>query len=160
MKNNKLLFALSVVYFILLGLYREHLFVNINYQIAKIFYNNSFDYSLPADMKFLESFSSNTLYWGKFPLTLLFSLLYFVPSYYIIRRYYNKTTYNRITVYAYASVFALSLAVFGFGYFTRFYYDCYLLSRFLMGIVQSPLLLMILFSAFKISEINSTAPKR
>ena len=146
-----------VIYLILLGFFREHVFVNVNYQSYKLYYHDSFDYSLPTDMKWLESLSYKQLYIFKFPLTLLFAFLYFLPTYMIVKKYYSEKKYLQITLLAYGSLIIFSLLVFGIGFLFGGYEKCYSLSRYLMGFVQSPLLLMILIPLLMLTKAQSNS---
>lgn len=153
-RGDRIFLLIVLSYLILLGFWRDHMFVNLNYQISKLYYKDTFDYSLPADMKWLENFTYSQLYYGKFPLTLVFSLLYLLPSVLFVKRFFNEGNFLRITLLTYLVLFSTSLFLFSLGYFIGGYAVFYTLSRYIMGFVQSPLLLMILFVAFKIRTME------
>jgi hypothetical protein len=160
--RSVLFFSIIILYLIGLGYLRDHLFVHINYQIYKLLYNSSFDYRLPPDMKWLERFSYTQLYYGKFPLTLLFSFLYFLPTLLVVKRIFPEKKFTRYTVSAYLCIFTGSLLIYMLGYvcykfgMVEFQKKTYSVSRYIMGYMQSPLLLMILVLAFKISTSKDT----
>jgi hypothetical protein len=163
LKNEKrpdfLFITVIVIYLILIGFFREHVFVNVNYQSSKLFYHDSFDYSLPSDMKWLENFSYKQLYYFKFPLTFVFTLLYFLPAYLTVKRFFPGKKHPQLTLLVYAFLFILALFVFGIGLLFGGYEKCYSVSRYLMGFVQSPLLMMILVPVFMITKTQADSPK-
>jgi hypothetical protein len=140
-----------------LGFWRDHLFVNVNFQISRLYYHDTFDYVLPPDMKWLEQFSYSQLYYGKFLLTFIFVLLYFIPTVLIVNRFFPGKKFIRWTVWIHIFIFSFSLLVFMIGYFGIKYQAMYAISRYIMGFMQSPLLLMILVSAFKIAAIKPSS---
>lgn len=141
-----------VLYLILLGFFREHVFINLNYQISRIYYNNTFDYSLPDNMRWLESFSYKQLYYLKFPITLLFSCLYLIAAVVITKKFFPGKSNVRLTVYTYTGVFLLSLLIFLLGLIPGCYLPMYSISRYVMGFEESPLLVMVLVLAFRLND--------
>lgn len=143
-----------IVYLVALGFLRDYFFVNINYQMAKLYYHDEFDYHLPQAMMWLENFSYTRLYYGKFLLTFIFTLLYLAPALLIVRRLFPGKQYLQWTLLSHSAVFAFSLLVFLFGKITGLYEQCYSIARFFSGILESPLMLMLLVVAFSISRLG------
>jgi hypothetical protein len=153
-KRADVLFVLAVIVCLVsLGFIREHVFVNLNYQSAKVVYHDDFGYTLPASMTWLEGMSYAQLYWLKFPLTLLFAILYFAVSWVTVKRFFRGRRFIRWTVLVYALMFLVSLLLFLAGYFIGKYEAFYSVSRYIMGIQQSPLLLMLLALAFNMAPL-------
>ena len=98
-------------------------------------------------MQWLSSLSYETLYWLKWPLTLLFSALFAAYSLLIVHLAFGQRQYNRITVYAYAVVFAFSFLFFAIGWALNARESTYDVARFLAGLIETPGLLIILVGA-------------
>lgn len=126
--------------FALLGFSREFLFVNINNQLYKLFYNDA-DIRLPESLSFLSSFSYTTLYYLKYPLTILYFLAYFFTSFYATKIICDDKKYGRWIIYIYALLLILASITIMYNYLinNQLAGDEYTFSRWLMGIAQSPL---------------------
>ena len=157
-KTKKLLIVfIAVIYFTAIGFFREHIFVSVNYQIAKLYYNDSFEWQLPSDLKFLENYTYAQLYYGKWIITLVFCVLYFIPSFLIIRKIFKEKIFLRITAYSHLIVFLLGGFFYLIGYLTSDMDRWYSFSRNFLGFLQSPMMLIILIPSFFIlgKENNS-----
>ena len=146
-----------IIYLVCIGFFREHIFISINYQIAKLYYNDSFEWQLPSDLKFLENYSYAQLYYGKWILTFLFCLFYFIPTYIIVRKFFQEKIYLQITVYAHLFVFLLGGFFYLIALLTSDMDRWYDFSRNFLGFLQSPWMLVILIPSFFIlrKENNS-----
>ena len=149
MKKGDIFFLFFIMlYLLVIGLLREHLFVSINYQSSKLFYNESFDWQLPSDLKFLEFFSYQELYYGKWLLTVSFCLLYFIPVFFIVKKYFSERMYLLVAVYSHLFVLALGGFFYLLGIITSDMERWYSFSRNLLGVLQSPIMLFILSPSF------------
>jgi hypothetical protein len=145
--RSKLIVTALVLLFVATGFFREFVFLNWNEQMRVSYYHSPESYVSPS-MQWLGSFSYGTLYWLKWPLTLFFSVLFAAYSLVIVHVLFRDKKYNRIVLWAYASVFATSLLFFAGGWafgVREFTYD---IARFLAGIIETPAMLIILVASF------------
>lgn len=129
-----------ISFFAVLGFSREFIFVNINSQLFSLYYNNS-TYQLPSALRFLNDVDYNTLYFLKYPLTILYFLAYFFTSYFAVK-YISQHKKNPLwVVYVYALLLVLAGISMGYNFIinNQLSGDEYTFSRWLMGIAQSPL---------------------
>ena len=139
MKNSiKYIFFISV--FAILGFSREFLFVNINNQLFKLYYHNE-DIKIPPSLNFITTFDYSTLYYIKFPFTIIYFLAFFFTSYFTVKLICNDKKNAQWIIYIYAILLVLSGISMAYNYLinNQFNGDEYTFSRWLMGIAQSPL---------------------
>jgi hypothetical protein len=149
-RKKKFLLLLLLILFIASGLFRDFVFVNVDEQTRIAYYHDT-DSHLAASMKFLESFSYMTLYYFKWVLTLLFSFLFLTLSLGVIGLFFTKRVYVYWTIYAYAALFVLAGLFWGGGYLIHQWEKGYIIARFLMGMAQGPIVLMVLLPAFRLA---------
>lgn len=154
MRSNKILIVISIVIFlILIGLLRIFLFVNINNQLKENLQDPTFFYENKIEL--ISEFSNDQLITLKWFLTIAFTLFYLGISCLVANYFFQERIFIKITAVVYLLIVLISFFVMAGGYF---YSDisgsAYQFSRYLMGIAQSPLVLMILIPAFKISKWN------
>jgi hypothetical protein len=163
MNNRKrgIIFTIIITLLLLvLGYWRDHLFVNLNYQAYKVAIDPSVEFTLPHDLSWLGNLSYSTLYWLKFPFTLFFSLLYYLIAFITIRRFFPGRRFQRLNSLIYGITFLVSLFIFSIGYFIGRYETFYSISRYIMGFLQSPLLLMLVVIAFRVAGLMPAEPKK
>jgi hypothetical protein len=116
-------------------------------------WDNDQDYYLPSPLSFLENYEYDTLVNIKWLLTLIFSLIYFVIGIFSLRLVFGDNRYLGLLITAYLSVIVLSVMFIGTGMlFSGVSAKMYQFARYLMGMAQSPIILMILIPALKLSE--------
>lgn len=132
-----------------LGYYRDFVFVNINALLkARDF---RMDYSMPSSLEFFNNYGYNTLVKIKWLLTLLFSGFYLILSSFAISLLFNNKKYLNITIAVYIIVTIVSGLFIASGLiFETIGSKMYDFSRYLMGMLQSPIILMILIPTFKL----------
>lgn len=140
---RKAVTALLVLVYISLGFFREFVFLNVNEQMRVTYYHAT-DSHLSPVLSVLESFSYAQLYYSKWPLTLLFAALFCLLAVIVIRTAFNTKVYTKLIVLAYLGVFLLGALLFLAGTLFGNNAAVYDLSRFLAGLVESPLLLLML----------------
>ena len=148
--NNFLFYFLLILSLIFFGYLRDYLFVNINFQLAKLYYKD-YIYTLPENLSFLQIFSYNQLFYGKWILTIVFMLIYFLITCAFIKKIFTEKKYIKWTAYSFLTILFISFLFYSYGILFHDYDNGYTLSRVFMGMVQSPLVLMILIPAFKLS---------
>lgn len=153
MKSLKkyILLALIISLLLFFGYYRDFVFKNINGLLKAWDYNLT--YNLPPSLQFFENYDYDTLLNIKWLLTLLFSLIYLLIALKTIRLLFENKKYTRITLAAYIAVITVSALFIATGLiFKSTSETMYEFARYLMGMAQSPVILMVLIPAFKLSE--------
>ncbi|TAL57998.1 MAG: hypothetical protein EPN85_12675 [Bacteroidetes bacterium] len=134
--KKRVLIGVLIIITICLGFLRDYIFVSIN--------------------RFIESGADagERLLLLKWVLTGLFSLLYLLLTGAFLYVLFNEKKYILIAIYCYAMLFVVAFlsAAFGYGFFT--FKIVYPFIRTVMGMAQSPILMMILVTACYINEIN------
>lgn len=154
-KSNVIRTALSItiitILVILTGYLRDSVFKTINALLRS--WDLGQDYFLPPFLSFLENYEYDTLVNLKWLLTLLFSILYLMLSIFTVKLIFNDRKYFKITIWTYAGIIILSGFFIVIGYiFSGTSEKMYEFARYLMGMAQSPIVLMILIPTFKLSE--------
>lgn len=147
-KYGSLLLMILVI--LLLGYYRDFLFRTLNSILQARDYESA--YNVPPSLKFLDGYSYSMLVRLKWILTIAFSLLYLSLSLITLRLLFNNRKYGLITIGVYIIVMAVSGIFMFLGVlFQDISPRMYEIARYLMGMAQSPIILMILIPAFKLS---------
>jgi hypothetical protein len=149
--KNHLLLALIISLLLFFGYYRDFVFKNINGLLKAWDYNMT--YNLPRSLQFFENYDYDTLLNIKWLLTLLFSIIYLLIAIKTIGLLFENKKYTRITLAAYIAVTMVSALFIATGLiFKNTSETMYEFARYLMGMAQSPVILMVLIPAFKLSE--------
>ncbi len=136
---------------LLLGYYRDFVFKNINALLKALDYQ--IDYDMPLSLHFLGNCTYTTLLNIKWGLTLLFGIIYLVISIITIQLLFNNKKQTHITIAVYIAITLVSALFICIGFiFKSTSETMYEFARYLMGMAQSPIILMILIPAFKLSE--------
>ncbi|MES2567345.1 MAG: hypothetical protein V4565_10785 [Bacteroidota bacterium] len=149
--NTSLKYILFISVFAALGFSREFLFVNINSQLYTLYYQHS-TYKFPDSLSFLSSLDYQSLYYLKFPFTILYFLAYFFTSYFAVK-FISLNKKNAIwVIYIYALLLVLSGISMGYNYIinNQLGGDEYTFSRWMMGIAQSPLVAFFIIASGKL----------
>ncbi|MGL4598181.1 MAG: hypothetical protein ACRCYO_11650 [Bacteroidia bacterium] len=139
--------------YVVLGFFREFLFVNINEQMRVAYYHSK-DSALASSMRFLEQYDYSTLYYSKFPLTLLFAILCCGLSCWVIYLLFRERSLVRFTIIAFVLVFVLGWLFFLLGYFSGNGAFGYTIARFLAGMTESPALLVVLMASYRLIAVR------
>jgi hypothetical protein len=131
------------------GLFRDFVFMNVNEQIRVVYYHSP-DSVLAPSMKFLEQYSYSTLYYAKWGLTFLFTFLFMGLTLGFVRLLFKEKRFIRLTLWAYAFLFVAAGLFFLGGFLAGHSENGYTVARFLMGMAQGPIVLMVLIPAFKL----------
>jgi heme/copper-type cytochrome/quinol oxidase subunit 2 len=133
------------------GYYRDFLFKTINGLLKA--WDFDVDYVIPPSLKFLENYQYDTLLNLKWVLTLVFSIVYLMIALFAIKTLFNNRKYTQIAIGTYLGIILFSSIFILIGYlFHSTSEKMYEFARYFMGLAQSPIILMILIPAFKISE--------
>jgi len=135
--KRKLIIILFVIFLIILGFFREFVFVNIN----TLIYNNKFNENYPYNSFFnsIDSFHFKSLYFAKWFLTAFFIyFFYFLQIRFSWFLFYEKKFKNWI-FYLYSFLVMLSIITFLIGWLFNDLRQGYTFSRLFLGFLQSPL---------------------
>lgn len=141
MNKRKLSIAGAIGGIIILGFYREFVFVNINEQLFALWYEEESRAS--KWIPFIHSVDYYPLYYAKWVLTVLFAGLFYWVTGLILRLIFQKSFW-KVLLAIYSVLFIGAGLALGIGYLIDAFERSYIIARFLMGIAQSPLILMIM----------------
>jgi hypothetical protein len=137
--------ALTLFY---MGMMRDSIFIHLNQLLENTTANKL--HSHVYTTSHLHFISYMTLYFTKWILTIAFTLVYLFLGCLSIYLIYHKLAYVVGCLLFFIFVFVLAFVFMLIGYFINDYALGYLFARKLMGLAQSPALLMILIPAFKL----------
>ena len=156
-KFKNTLFIISlIILLIFLGFLRLYFFVNINNQLKENLNSPIFLY--PNRIDFIADFSNHQLMVLKWSLTVLFTLIYLLVSCYAVKFFWGDRNFVKITIAVYLFLVLASFVAMTIGYLFGSDEKAYTFSRYLMGIAQSPLVLMILIPAFYLINTDKKNP--
>ncbi|NNC82395.1 MAG: hypothetical protein HKN79_02360 [Flavobacteriales bacterium] len=137
---------LMAIVLVILGGFRDILFVNINEQIA---YNDGLieNYRVLEQFDFLNNYDSPALNQVKWILTILFTVVYLGLSMITFRMILKDMKGSLWILYFYLSAFAIAGVIFIAGWLFNEPELGYTLSRVVMGALQSPFPLMLMIPA-------------
>ena len=128
----------------IIGYIRESVFLVINSVLNQYPFPYNPSYIPPP--AYLYSLSSQELINLKWVFTIVFSLLFMLFSWLIIHFYFNTKKYNKIILYIYLTLISISFLFAVVGILFNCFDILYTPSRFIAGIVQSPILVITLFT--------------
>lgn len=137
-----------------LGFLRDAVFININIQLGNLRGTGTLRNPFAADL------FANHLYLLKWGLTILFSSVYLVLACFIIYLLYGNKKYVRYTILFHLAFEFLSFVAIVVGRLYDQDMIGYRIARDLMGITQSPVLLMILVPAYSLLGFNQGEYKK
>lgn len=134
-----------------LGYFREFFFVNLNNIMFQKYYHHT-DLPIPSVMRFFDSFAYETLYYLKYIYSLLWIVIFFLANYFALKSLSAQKILLKFLVYSYLILLSLAAIAMGYGYFINGHLqdDEYTISRWLLGIVQSPIICLILIASEKL----------
>ncbi len=146
MKSLLLKLLMFLIFFAVAGLIREYIFVNLNNIIYYKYYKST-PIPIPFGFAWLTQFSHTTLYYLKYPLTIIFVVFFYFFNWLFLKQFRASRFYIRMLTLSYLVLFSLSVFSMLYAYYfqQKLNGDEYLLSRGLMGIAQSPLIGFVLF---------------
>jgi hypothetical protein len=153
MKKNKIAWALFfLIFFVLLGFYREFFFVHYNNVMYQVYYHTDSHLKTPYWLQFLFHVPYNALYYAKYPLTIFFVLLFLGLNFLAIKKIGTVQSNSRYVIYAYLFMFLIAGFSMAYAYFftKNLADDEYTLSRWLFGVAQSPIICLFLLASEKL----------
>jgi len=149
---------LVLLLFGVLGYVREFFFVQMNVILYQKYYNSvNEEFPVAKIMQIFNNFTYETLYYSKYIFTLISVGLFYILSFYSFK-YINLLKNIKYLNYCYLLLLTLATLSMLYGYFinNRLQDSEYTLSRWLLGIAQSPIVFIILFAA---NKLNNTLTK-
>jgi len=152
MKINWRYFILFFLLFAVLGYYREKFFLTLNHLMYIKYYGHGNEEHLDPFIHFFDNFDYNTLYYMKYPFTILSIVMFGCLSFFAVRFILGTKKLWRWVVYSYLLLLTLSGLSMLFGYIAnqRLQDDEYTLSRWLVGIIQSPIITIIIIASHQL----------
>ncbi|GIV26275.1 MAG: hypothetical protein KatS3mg027_0089 [Bacteroidia bacterium] len=146
MRNFLFKLLLFLIIFAITGLIREYVFQTLNNLIYYKYYKTT-SIPIPFGFVWLTRFSYVTLYYLKYPLTIVFVGIFYSLNLFFLKKFQVPSFYIRILTLSYLVLISLSILSMFYAYFfsQKLNDDEYLFSRGLMGIAQSPLIGFVLF---------------
>ena len=110
------------------------------------------DLPIPEIMKPFNAFSYKTLYYSKYPLTLFWVVVFFTANFFALKKLTGQKILLKYLIYSYIILLTLAALSMIYGYFVkeRLQDDEYTISRWLLGIAQSPIICLILIASEKL----------
>lgn len=156
MKNKKeiwLVIAIIIIY-VVLGFFRDAVFMNINSQLYKLYFKN-YEYAFPSWLSFMSEWPYMRLYYFKYVLTAVFIAIYFTMCYISILFFTNKKSNIKWVLIAYGGMLIISTLFYVGGFFIGNFEKGYSFTRTLAGLLQSPFITMVLIPALKLDNQKS-----
>jgi hypothetical protein len=139
-----------VLLLLFVGFYRDFVFKSINGLLKA--WDHDLGYYLHSSLAFLENLEYDTLVNLKWFLTLLFTLIYLAIAIFAVKIFFSQKKFILITCAVYIGITAVSALLMISGIILSNSPKMYEFARYLMGIAQSPVILMILIPVFKLAE--------
>ena len=157
LKNKYLLFFIFCLLFGALGLFREYFF---GYYNNALYFMYNGETTVPVDgfFKIFLSLSYKTAYYLKYVFTVTFFILFFTLSYFCLKLLLGDKKILKWFTYSYLVLLLLSMVLMLWAYFVsvNLESDEYSVSRWLMGIAQSPLPVLIFLATSKLNPMKQT----
>lgn len=149
--KKSILIIFIIIFLVFWGYFRDFLFKKINSLLQA--WDHDFDYEMPGLMKFITNFEYDTIVIFKWILTFVFWGIYLLMSVIVIKLFFTNKQFIKITIAAFITILMISGTFMMIGsLFTSASEKMYEFSRYLMGMAQSPIVLMILIPVFKLYE--------
>ena len=128
------------------GFFREFVFVNVNEQLVYLWFEHETTAMAPSLLSIFGNFSYWELYYTKWVLTGLFTVLFWLESLLAVKVLFEQWRWRELSI-IYALLIAASVCIFSAWKLADQTEDGYLIARFLMGLAQSPVPLMLVIPA-------------
>jgi hypothetical protein len=151
-KYKEMLLVLTmIVVFVITGFIRDAVFTNINAQLFKLYFKN-YEFTLPPYLSAFDSWPYMKLYYFKYVLTAASIFIYFLLSVAAIRVFSGSMSTVKWVYYAYGIVLLLCLLTYFGGVLLHNFPKGYLFTRNLVGLLQSPFIVMMIIPALKLEK--------
>jgi len=144
---SKLSLFFIFILIIITGLLRLFVLENINYQLHHLYYGTSSS-SMHSSLSFLRSFSYDALIKVKWLLTCAFTVTFYIYARWALNIIFRKGVHIKALNYTYISLIVLAFLFYFLDGVIGELGAGYKVSRFVIGIAQSPLPLVVLIPIF------------
>lgn len=110
-------------------------------------------------LKLIKNWSFNQLYYGKFLMTLLFSVFYAFLSVWLIYILFKVRKWVKYTLMIFSAFICVSFLIYLSGYLYNDLHASYDLARHIIDMVQSPYLVMALILLIRFSQREEADPE-
>ena len=156
--KNILFYVLVIAALPAFGFYRDFVFKHINALLQAR--DHEIGYTMPPSLRFIAAYDYDTIVNIKWLLTFIFSGIYLVIALLLVKRLFHKRLFSRITLFTYIAITLVSgLFILTGMLFPHTSQKMYEFARYLMGMAQSPLVLMLLIPAFLLAEKEKSGAK-
>jgi len=148
-----------ILFFLIFGItgyLRERFFEHLNIILAGL-YRNTDEYALigikmPTVMRPFSQMSYAALYYSKYLFTLIWSIIFFIISYFALKKLASNKNILKFLTWSYLLLLILAGISMAIGYLinSTLKNDEYTFSRALLGIAQSPIICLILLASQKL----------
>lgn len=145
MKKKIILFFFALI-IISLGYLRDYVFVSINEKTGQ-------------GLAGISNPDQRVFFISKWVFTFIFAFIYLGVTCLLLHFIFARKKYIQIAAFAYGVLFLISFLAAAAGYFFSSFENVYPFVRTLMGIAQSPLVIMILIPAFLLNKHLTTEKK-
>lgn len=149
--KKKAYISFLILILIAFSFLRESVFLNINAHMWYLFNYGDKSYLSPL-LSFLSPLSYQQFYWLKWGITVFFCLIFLFLYCIIISSIFKGKKFLQWTIFSFLSLVLVSAIAFVTGIIFNKSETGYTISRFFMGMIQSPFLLIFLIPAFKLAE--------
>lgn len=143
-KKVKITLLILIIFFI--GYIREATFLVINSVLNGYSFPYNSAYITPPD--FLYQLNSTEIIIFKWLMTLFFSIVFTLLCLFLINTFYKNKNYNKIVILFYVIFILVAFVISALGILINQFEALYLVSRFLIGILHSPLVPLAMFTLF------------
>ena len=148
--RNSIFYLVIITVLILLGFFRDYFLSQYNNYLYQLYYHD-LDYQIADNYNFLKKFTYMQLYNAKFFVIAAFCLIYFFISIITINFTFKSRKYMWTCTSFYLVILSVALIFYLYGMLLGGAEKMYEISRTFLSLLQSPLILMILIPAIKIS---------
>ncbi len=151
-------FFLFLFIFLCLGYFREFFFVQMNNILYQKYYGTQTALPVATIMSVFQRFSYSNLYYSKYLFTIAWVAVFYLANFYVLKKLADAPLIKYLN-YAYIIMFVLGVLSMAYGLVVnnRLQDDEYTLSRWLMGIAQSPIICLILLASEKLYNKSTTS---
>lgn len=142
-------FLVFFLLFAFLGYFRQKFFLAYNHLMYIKYFQRTTAAPLDNIANVFNNTSYKTMYYLKYPLTILSVALFYLLNYLAVKYASSEKKLLKWVTYTYGLLLSLAAASMLYGYFIhqRLQDDEYTLSRWLLGIAQSPLIALIMIAS-------------
>lgn len=131
---------------------REFMFVHYNNVMYQVYYHSDSHLETPGFLQFLFQVPYATLYYFKYPMTVVFAAAFFLVNLWAVKILSSDARTKKFVWYTYGVMLCLAAASMAYAFFIskQLADEEYTLSRWLLGAAQSPVVCLFLLASEKL----------